>query len=706
MVRSEKAKDICMLKERNINKFLETTRRSDVRGYNIYTRGKQELNRLKQGNTTLEQWDAPSLGLPGMISIAHEIDTKDIIVPQIFSGGKKLEFTVMRNRWTPAFMDTMYRCRPFGAYKKSGVLAVRERKCFNEEDTFISHLTLCNDGSEPMQITVKLCVPFQTISEGIYKVHTKIMPASLGQNLFLDGFIYATTNQGTSADVVVPPFGKAEIQYGFAFHAQSLEKAKEALHRVFCESEPFQKSEDRFNAWMDQYVPRLFIDDMDMLKIYYYRFFVIKSAIHTPSDIWPESVFQGACVYESPFGGWFGAPIGLPFPLQIEEMKWMKDTKVLCSQIDNWCEGHGATKGYIQFTPMAVWDVYVHKKDKNLIEKYYESMKQYTLLKCFEDKSMLPKTEGSWITGAEYQPSFYQYTEPKWDWRNDTEGVKDGFERTILHRVDECSMHLLNLAACKNMADLLEKTEDTHFFTEALEEAKKQVISLFWNEEKGFFFDVDVKTGKQCDEAYSYDGCMPMMKQLFGEKYHKVFEHFAKQGCFHADFGLTSVGKQCPMYWFDNCIVGPTEASLDNPHLYGCCWNGPIWPFAVSLVLESLGSAAYENEDLNDLFEMIFKEYTELHFESGDRATPCIVEHYRPTDGAAFSPQAEYFHSEWLNLFLSYYLGICVREEEICIKPMIKEEFILEGIQIHGKSYTISQEYKNGKWEQYIKEIS
>ena len=42
----------------------------------------------------------------------------------------------------------------------------------------------------------------------------------------------------------------------------------------------------------------------------------------------PESDFYDQCVYESPFGSWFGAPVGLPIPLQIEEMKWIKESMI------------------------------------------------------------------------------------------------------------------------------------------------------------------------------------------------------------------------------------------------------------------------------------------------------------------------------------------------------------------------------------------
>jgi len=90
-------------------------------------------------------------------------------------------------------------------------------------------------------------------------------------------------------------------------------------------------------------------------------------------------------------------------------------------------------------------------------------------------------------------------------------------------------------------------------------------------------------------------------------------------------------------------------------------------------------------------------EYTDLHFDFGDRSTPCICEHYRPSDAMSFSPYTEYFHSEWLNLFFSYYLGIRVTENGISLEPITEEDFFIEGVTINGKCYSFSQENKNGK---------
>ena len=685
-----------MLGELNVNRLLESSRRSDVIGYNIYTFGKVDIRRPDSALPIIKQWDDASLGLCGTVAIGFELNVKDLIVPKLSANGTPIVLYPVRNRWTPAFMDTYYRAKAFGEYKKSGLIAVRERKCFTEDDTFISHLTFFNDSREPISINFTLSLPFERICDGLYAAKARIVPAGLQQKLNLDGFAAAYSELGDNATLTVPAQSNVSLRYGLAFSPDSAQNARDRLDAALKKADPFAESEANVNGWMSKHAPKLKIDDTDLQKIYYYRFFLIKSAIHTPTAVLPNCNFKGECVYESPFGGWFGAPIGLPIPMQIEEMKWMRDTTAVRSAIANWCRGVGTTQGYIQFTPMAIWELYLKCADTSLIAECYDAVKAYTAKKMTSGDNSLPLCEGSWVTGAEYQPAFYQHTEPQWDWRHDSECIAQGFSLTSLHRVDECVMHAANLLACKNMAKLLGKDDDAKAFSANFDSTIERIEALY-DKQKEFFFDLDVKSQKSCDEAYGYDGFMPTMFSLLGEKYHAVFKQLDKNARFDGGFGTTTVGKDCPMYWFDNCIAGPVASSVGEPHSYGCSWNGPIWPYAMSLVLEALGSATNKDASLSDTFERLFYEYTELHFVGGDRSTPCIFEHYRPSDANSFSPYRDYFHSEWLNLFFSYLLGVRITKDGMEFSPLTKREFIVEGLTVKGKQYRLSQTFKDGE---------
>ena len=141
------------------------------------------------------------------------------------------------------------------------------------------------------------------------------------------------------------------------------------------------------------------------------------------------------------------------------------------------------------------------------------------------------------------------------------------------------------------------------------------------------------------------------------------------------------------MYWFDSHITHGGTSTKRKPHHYFSSWNGAIWPFASSMVLEAIGGVAVGVPEYRKTFLRLFSEYTDLHFMGGDRALPCIVEHYRVSDGMPLSPYTEYFHSKWLDLFCSYWAGIRIEDGSVAFSPMCEDDFVLEGVVINGASY-------------------
>lgn len=682
----------------NYNRFLENSQRSDVIGYNIYSMGREEISG-KRSSSPQKKWDVPAFGLPGEAAIGHHLNQKNILKVSVSMGEKMLHFSVVRNHWTPAWMETWYRSEPEREYYPvSGSLAVKETKCFLEDDTFLSEMVLMNDRRQDCEVTISLILPFEKKTETLYRVHEPVSIGCLKRDYVLDGWIAAGTDlpKGKST-FVIPAQGSVTLRYAMAFEKESAVKAQKRLERAYEKKQPFAGEEKRFNVWMEKNAPVLNTGNTDILKVYYYRFFVIYRAVHSPAAVISGHEFEGESVYESPFGGWYGGPVGLPFPLQLEEMKWMRSPKTVKTQVKHWCEDRGILQGYIQATPMAIWHLYLQHLDKEILREAYEPCKKYVFLKYDKEKpDQLPVMEGSWGTGAEYQPSFYQYTTPAWDWRHDVEGQAWGFEFTSLNRVDESVMLAANLKACRNMAQMLGLAEDAEMFQGCLDKVIEKICRLCWDEEKQFFFDYSPYAGKKCDEAPSYDGFLPAMWELTGEEYYGMFAHLMEGGQFDCSFPVPSAGKECPMYWFDNCLTGPTWASEKEPHYYGCSWNGPTWPFEVSLVLEALGCAAGKQKELENLWLHIFDRYTEMHFEKGDRSLPSIGEHYRPTDGMCFSILSEYFHSEWISLFMEYWAGIKVEKNRIVFEPMTRESFSLESVVIRGENYRFWQRYEDG----------
>ena len=683
----------------NFNRFLQNSVRTDLHGYNIsscYCSDERNQNPI---NPFEYLWSNVRLGMFGRFVAGHQTPIDNAVSPEIFVDGKALVFHPYRHRHTPAWQSTEYRCEPDkDAYEISGLVSVREEKCILSDcDCFVSKLTLLNEGREEALVKLKINTPAQN---GVIKTTEKIGGLGEEMSLALACAVFINDQITDQIELVLPPNKSVSVLYGAAFIKGS---ATDAQKMALSLAQKYKNdlrlgqpsfiidNERRFNKWFEDNVPALETDNEDVKKIYYYRWYLIYRNIHTPSQVIENHKIKNRCIYESPLGSWFGCPIGLPVPFHAQETKWMKTSDTLYEDLQNWCDGIGTYQVYVQFTPYAIWEVHRQHPNKEFLQSNFEAIAAFAEKKL--ENGALPVTSGSWLTGAEYQPSFYQHTTPAWDWKNDREGMREGYEENKLYRLDEIAYSMLNSYAVSKIAqELGKKTEQERFYA-IFERLREHILKNHYDSEKRSFFDIDVKTGKRCDKALSYDCFAPFMYKLIegGEYADGLFEAMSNENELKTKYGIGSVEKSCPMYWFDNCIAGPTNSSVKQPHPYGCCWNGPVWPYANSIVLEAAAELMGDDENRKAAWLKLFNTYTELHFLYGDRSVPVITEHYRGNDGVTFSPYYEYFHSLWLDLFYRHYLGIKIEGDTVACRPVTSEDFLLKDVVIRGRRYEISQ---------------
>lgn len=686
----------------NYNRFLQNSVRTDLHGYNISSCYCTDERNKNPQNPFEYLWGKVGFGMLGRFVAGHQTPIDNAVTPEISKDGKPIKFTPYRHQHTPAFQKTEYRCEPDCAiYENSGLISVKEEKCILSScDCLISKLTFLNEGREPCELKLKINTAAQN---GVISTTEKI--GGLGEEMSLKLYCATFINDSLAdkTSLILPPNSSVSVLYGAAFVKSSFEAAQNLARELmqkyesdrsagFGEPKFILDNERRFNEWFKENVPELYIENDDIKKIYYYRWYLVYRNLHTPSQVIENHKIKNRCFYESPLGSWFGCPIGLPVPFHAQETKWMKTADALYEDLQNWCDGIGTYQVYVQFTPFAIWRAHRQHPNKAFLEKNFDSIAAFAKKKL--ENGALPVTSGSWLTGAEYQPSFYQHTEPSWDWKNDREGMREGYEENRLYRLDEISYSMLNAYGVYKIAAELGKTAQSEEFYAIFTRLREHILKNHYDAGRRRFFDIDVKTGKRCDKALSYDCFAPFMYKLIeGEQFaDSLFECITSESVLRTKYGISSVEKSCPMYWFDNCIAGPTNSSVKEPHPYGCCWNGPVWPYANSIVLEAAGTLIGDDENRKAAWLELFNTYTELHFLSGDRSVPVITEHYRGNDGVTFSPYYEYFHSLWLDLFYSHYLGIKIEDDgSITCRPNTAEDFLLGDVVIRSKHYQISQ---------------
>ncbi len=678
----------------NINQLLASSFRNDLFGYQMASRGmkKIENNRfrpeVRNGGATPDAfWDKPQPGMQGSFCLAHQVDVCDALTLQVIIDGKKTSLHPTRNHWTPAFMETVYRSDiDTNDYPHSGTLCIRDKKAILRNDVFISHLTLTNQKREGSEVELTFSMPFLEKEANIYEVNTKTMPKALKTQYPMKGFAVVMTDTGNRrVTLKIPPLGSVSLRVALAYDPKDKKTAIEKATDILAISDPFSENEKTFNHWFEDHVPMLECENTDILKVYYYRWYVVYRSIHEPAKWIDGHAINGECIYESPYGAWFGTVIGLPIALQVGDAGWMRDSTVVKNQLTNWSRGTVAFQQYIQFTPLAAWRYYQICRDKEWLASVYEGFADFCKRQL--KNGIPPLTTGSWLTGAEYQPSFYQYTETPWDWRHDEEGAKEGFSKKSLYRVDAVMFLILSLRGCIRMAKELCETIDIEAFSKAEKDLTAFVMTHMWDSKTKFFYTYDPEEKKRCDKAACYDGFIPFIDSVAGEEYFSALEKIWDADWFFSEYGALTAARNCPMFWYDNCIAGPTASSVKEPHDYAASWNGPIWPFANSLVALGLGDAAIRKNDLKEKWIAFFKAYTELHFVYGDRSTPLICEHYRSDDGACFSQFPEYFHSSWIDLFMRYFAGISFEGDTPSFKPFAKEPFALYGVKLGDHIY-------------------
>ena len=706
----------------NVNKLLENSARTDLIGremWNFLTVPRKGAYAQCPDTRTPEygisqlpnaMWGFPKMGMTGRLCYGIETDLADPVKVQIISRKQGtnliLQFTPTRNEWTPAYMTTYYRSLPDslkGSYPYAGDLNVKERKCITEENVLVLEYTFTHDNRTNGEYELSLLFPkFKKLAgSDQYSFEAKSIPKFQDEALPIEGFVSVenTEKTGEKLKLMLKPFESKTVRFTVAFDTYSVDNAikKGKVQRVI--SKPFAENAQKFNNWFAENVPQLTIDNYDMLKLYYYRWFLVYRNSHIPTKNIKNHPFAGSVLYEAPFAA--GNVIGLSIPIHNSEVKWAKSPAMARDNILNWAKNEKLLSNYIQYTPKTIWDLYLHYPDKTLLDSVYRFTCKYTKRDITDkDKSRLPTQTGSWGTGAEYQPSFYEFTkDTKWDWRQDQEGKKlYGTSPTTIIRLDKVSFAIMNSKACSQIAQVLGNKSDENYFKESASQMLNTVKSKHWDDKTGLFYDANPADYALALESPGYDSFMPFMYQMVNEKsYLKSFEKFFDPSWFWTDYPITTISKTCPMYWSGNSLVGPAYATVENPHNYTCTWNGPTWHYANSLMCEALGSACLIDgtNEMQVKWIEFFNRWSDLHYAYGDKSVPCAIDHNRATDGARFSPYVDYFHSSWIDPFMKYYLGIQIDDNgNFNFNPFTKEEFEVNDISIMGKKYSFTQHYE------------
>lgn len=645
-------------------------------------------------------WAPPRLGFAGRLYAGHRTDVIDPCLATLIVDGEEAALTPVRHTWTPAGCHTVYRVER-GDRREQATLAERT---WIAGDALCAEWTYHHTGAAPVEVEVRLhgAVAEAGLTGRPLRVTTTTW--SLFAEFHVDLLVALAAPRA-----VCPPHVATRLRFacGLGRNAQAAASAREAGLRTSAAA-----AEAAFDAWFGEHVPRLRTDDLHLLRLYTYRWFVVYRALHRPDHWYDGHPMPGTLIYEGPVGIWFSAPIGLPLPLQIRELRWMRRPEGVAETLAAWMESQGALRMYASDPVSAALIYDAHHPGELDLDRLYTAARAY--LEGGEARSprivgggleRFPVTVGSWVTGTEFAPDFFARTTPPWDHlTSEDTGLAPGLPRAgeperpgheqlgRLLRVDTDTWHA---GIVRSAALLAVRSASRAAEIEQLHAAADRLMALLSDTHggaDGIFRSVDARSGERIDEVVNFEAAFPFLLDDWEERHRLGLLDLLSERHLLAPYGLTSTSQRCPAFSAENrWEVGP-GASADEPFAYPCAWNGPSWHYATSWVLLALGRVAASTGDaaLRDRFTVIWERWCEAHCYRGDPSLPLVMEHYHPYTGAAYRVIPDYFHSAWLDLFFRHIVGLNDEDGWLRVDPLVDAgDFTIEGIPWHGRRLDI-----------------
>lgn len=639
-------------------------------------------------------------GYVGLIDFIHKMNISELftVVPSI-----PVDFSQGDSTW--------YRDKMVQQYEDD-VLNFTELKTIVAEDVALAQMTFINQAPVPLTLTFRaLPVGFQQtiLNAATYQVQlVSDEPTRFGFSLGLvSGWNQAEDSITLAPGEKVEVLGAATIGN---LDQENLPALQEKVNRYLTAKETVTElmtaavlSHEKFY----QQTPKFTSSDARMDACWQYRWYILKNSLCHPR----YGAFPGAVMYEGrdrrkkgqPMkpGGWeFSKLIPLSTPLQLADFRWFQDHETVKEVIRSAfagadedgllisCYVNGPTrKSYANYMLWAIWQDYVLHPDPEFIKELLPAMKKYIAghekVYMNDLDSLLIETQHS-LTGKEYQPSYWYFTEYPKDPKADKTLV------TPLKRVDRSIYHYLNLVGLAAMMKAI-GDKDSELYQDKAATLAGEINDKMWDAASEYYYDLHFETEEKA-LVKNIVGIYPYWAGI-ADDYQGGMEVLTNPDLFATGSGFASAAKDSPVFAPEGGWRGTFFKGRNS-----CVWDGPSWPYTTGIALDALGKESQKHQHRYDAeFDRYFQEYTIEHFRDGNRHRPYLVEHYNPITGERLSDEADYNHSFWLDLVMSFVAGLQIELDHVVVDP-IKTHlnwFKLEDAII--RDHHVAVEYANEK---------
>ncbi len=444
---------------------------------------------------------------------------------------------------------------------------------------------------------------------------------------------------------------------------------------------------EKAGEWLQENIPLIDIPDKLLEKIYYFRWWVFRKHLKTTPD--------GVIITEFlPKVDWSGTHNSIIAATghHLAEAKWLKCSKKLIEEYSKfWLEEKSATYLYSCWMLYSLYEYAIHTNDfsfgvenLSLFMNYYDKTEKEHMTECglmwsIDDNDAMEYS----ISGSTLE-----------------EVGSKGLRPTLN------SYMAANAFAISEFAKKAGEDEIAQKYYNKYLSLKEKLNELLWD--KDFYKAIHIKDFKNPSidqvppelNVRELIGYIPWIFHLAPQGRETAFLQLKQEDGFLSPYGLTTAEKRHPRYLYEVNHV--------------CLWNGYIWPFATTQVLDAMIAVLKDypqNTVTKEDFYEVLSQYASMHSFLKDGKEVCWIDEVRHPENNEWScrklleemgwPEGaggvergkDYNHSTFCNIILSGLLGISIENGEITVKPNIPDSwdsFQVENLWVNDSVYSIT----------------
>ncbi len=450
--------------------------------------------------------------------------------------------------------------------------------------------------------------------------------------------------------------------------------------------------------WYEANIPFFESPDSALDATYYYRWDLVTKHLTYGS---PATGYTFTEFIDRP--SWSGAygSISCPLGHQIDEVRWLKEPRVIEDFARYWFETPGAQpRRYSNWYGDAVWSAYEVLGDTSFLRVVYPHMQQQ-------------------VRG---------WTHEHWDGEHrmyDWVGAWDGMETNINSRLTDNtfsgadgyrptldSYMFADMRAIARAATVFGDSTRAALYRSRADSLKRRVEDELWDSSRDFFFHqfahdekggiraktLTYQSGPYAGNPHGREeiGYIPWQFELPDSGYAGAWRFLMDTAYFAAPFGPTTVERGDPQFYVSaRC----------------CVWSGNEWPYATTQTLVAMANLLDDYDQsvvTKDDYDRLLHTYA---LDQRMNGRPYVAEAANPFTGSwdghnTFYHSEHYFHSGFVNLVISGLVGLRPRADDTLeVAPLAPDDwpyFALEGVRYHGHDVTIAWDRDGTRYGQGV----